>query len=222
MQTRDVQCLATNPASNHRRRVWRRLIDADPAFNIALHRGPQPRVMVWDAISFDSRPPLYPGLTFQQDNSKPHTAHVVMNCLTAFQTLPLPATSPYLSPVEHVWDMMRQRLHVPGNFDDLTQQLEQIWQEIPQETIWVIYHSMPRPAAACIQARAGYGLPRPLDLMWKSGSALPSPRSPDLTPMGFFPMGKSQGIGVSRLSDYTTDKVACLQAACTLVDTALL
>ncbi|GFS51672.1 hypothetical protein TNCV_613581 [Trichonephila clavipes] len=30
-----------------------------------------------------------------------------------------------------------------------------IWQEIPQETISVLYHSMPRRLAACIQARSG-------------------------------------------------------------------
>ncbi|GFV91838.1 transposable element Tc1 transposase [Trichonephila clavipes] len=88
---------------------------ADPAFTIACHSGPQPGVMVWGAIYFDSRTPLvviggtftaqlyvddilrtvlipfllqYPGLIFQQDNTKPHTARVAMNCLTACQTLP--------------------------------------------------------------------------------------------------------------------------------------
>ncbi|GFV85269.1 alkaline phosphatase, tissue-nonspecific isozyme [Trichonephila clavipes] len=29
-----------------------------------------------------------------------------MNCLTAFQTLPWPTRSPYLSAIEHVWDTM--------------------------------------------------------------------------------------------------------------------
>ncbi|GFU38503.1 transposable element Tcb1 transposase [Trichonephila clavipes] len=76
-----------------------------------------------------------------------------MNCHTAYQTLPWPARSPDLSSIEHVWDMMGRRLHLPGNVDDITQCLEQIWQEIPQETIRVLYHSMPRLAAACIQSR---------------------------------------------------------------------
>ncbi|GFT33912.1 HTH_Tnp_Tc3_2 domain-containing protein [Trichonephila clavipes] len=40
---------------NHRRRVWRRLGQrADPAFPIACHISPQPGVMVWGTISFDS------------------------------------------------------------------------------------------------------------------------------------------------------------------------
>ncbi|GFW36381.1 transposable element Tcb1 transposase [Trichonephila clavipes] len=76
-----------------------------------------------------------------------------MNYFTVFQTLPWPARSPDPSPIEHVWDMMRRQLHLPGNVDDLAQQEEQIWQEIPQETIRVLYHTMSRCVAACIQAR---------------------------------------------------------------------
>ncbi|GFV26415.1 transposable element Tc1 transposase [Trichonephila clavipes] len=76
--------------------------------------------MVRGAISFDSQDPLviikgpltaqqyvadilrivlllfllqYPGFIFQQDNARPHTACVTMNCLTACQTLPWPARS---------------------------------------------------------------------------------------------------------------------------------
>ncbi|GFW17175.1 transposable element Tcb1 transposase [Trichonephila clavipes] len=60
-----------------------------------------------------------------------------------------------LSPIEHVWDMMGRPLHLPENVDDLSRQLEQIWQEIPQDTIRVIYHSMQRRVAACIQPRVG-------------------------------------------------------------------
>ncbi|GFU31800.1 hypothetical protein TNCV_1176651 [Trichonephila clavipes] len=50
------------------------------------------------------------------------------------------ARLPDLSPVEHVQDMMGRRLHLPGNIDDLAQRLEQICQEIPQETMRVLYH----------------------------------------------------------------------------------
>ncbi|GFU13005.1 transposable element Tcb1 transposase [Trichonephila clavipes] len=78
-----------------------------------------------------------------------------MNCLTAYKTLPWPARSPDTSPIEHVWDMMGRRLHLPGNIDDPARQLEQIRQEIPQKTIRVLYHSMSRHVAAFIQARDG-------------------------------------------------------------------
>ncbi|GFV59881.1 transposable element Tc1 transposase [Trichonephila clavipes] len=97
----------------------------------------------------------YPGLTFQQDNARPHTTRVAMNCLTAHQTLPWLARSPNLSPIEHVWDMRGRRLHLPRNVDGLTRKLEQIWQEILKETIRVLYYSMSRRVAACIQARGG-------------------------------------------------------------------
>ncbi|GFS63935.1 transposable element Tc1 transposase [Trichonephila clavipes] len=44
---------------HHRRRVWRRPGQrADLAFTIARHAGSQPGVMVWGAISFESRTPL--------------------------------------------------------------------------------------------------------------------------------------------------------------------
>ncbi|GFV66920.1 transposable element Tc1 transposase [Trichonephila clavipes] len=58
-----------------------------------------------------------------------------------------------MSPIQHVWNMMRRRLHLPGNVDDLAQQVEKNYEEIPQETASVLYHSWPRRVAACIQAR---------------------------------------------------------------------
>ncbi|KFM63882.1 Transposable element Tcb1 transposase, partial [Stegodyphus mimosarum] len=127
--------------------------------------------MVWGAISLVSRTPLavirgtltvqryvddilspvllpfllqYPDLIFREDNARPHTARAAMSCLTAYQTLPCPARSPDLSPIEPLWDMMGRRLHLPGNVVDLVRQLEKIWHEIPQKTIRELYHSMPR------------------------------------------------------------------------------
>ncbi|GFU15693.1 transposable element Tcb2 transposase [Trichonephila clavipes] len=43
-----------------------------------------------------------PGAIFQQDNARPHTARVAQDFPCHFQTLPWPARSPDLSPVEHV------------------------------------------------------------------------------------------------------------------------
>ncbi|GFY31722.1 HTH_Tnp_Tc3_2 domain-containing protein [Trichonephila clavipes] len=93
----------------HRRRVWswpgKR---ADPAFTIARHTGPQQGIM-------------YPGLIFQQDNAKPHTSRVTMNCLTASQTLPWPARSlssrtclyVALYHIHHIWHS-RERFRQSG------------------------------------------------------------------------------------------------------------
>ncbi|GFU14542.1 transposable element Tcb1 transposase [Trichonephila clavipes] len=47
-----------------------------------------------------------PGAIFQQDNARPHTARVAQDFLRYFQTLPFPARSPDLSPVEYVWDQL--------------------------------------------------------------------------------------------------------------------
>ncbi|GFY34153.1 transposable element Tc1 transposase [Trichonephila clavipes] len=107
----------------------------------------------WTVVDFNVM--MYTGLIFQQDNAKPHTTRVTVNCLTVYQTLPWPTRSPDPTPIKYVWDMMGRRLHLLGNVDDLAGQLEQTWQEIPQETIRVLYHSMSRRVAACIQARVG-------------------------------------------------------------------
>ncbi|GFX52524.1 DDE_3 domain-containing protein [Trichonephila clavipes] len=88
-------------------------------------------VKVWGAIVYDSRSTLIvmrgtltdqrcvddilrphvgpflnglPGAILQQDNARPHTARVAQDFLIHFQTLPWPARSPDLYPVEHVRD----------------------------------------------------------------------------------------------------------------------
>ncbi|UYV63751.1 hypothetical protein LAZ67_2005502 [Cordylochernes scorpioides] len=165
---------------DRRKRVWRRLGQrVNPGLTVEHHTGPQQGVMVWGAISFDSRTPLvvipgtlraqryvddilrpvlwpflsrHPGLTFQQDNARPHTARVTMDCLQSFRTLPWPARSPDLSSIEHIWDVMGRRLQPSRKVDYLARQLETIWQEIPQHTIRNLYQSMTRRVAACIQA----------------------------------------------------------------------
>ncbi|GFT34694.1 transposable element Tcb2 transposase [Trichonephila clavipes] len=45
-----------------------------------------------------------------QDNARPHTARVAQDFLHHFQTLPWPARSPDLSPVEHVWDQLKRQI----------------------------------------------------------------------------------------------------------------
>ncbi|GFU82780.1 transposable element Tc1 transposase [Trichonephila clavipes] len=90
----------------HQKRVWRcPLQRSNPVFTIAFHTGPE-------------RGFMYPGLSFPQDNARPHMARVSINCLTACQTLSWTARSAGFSPIEHVWDIMGRRLHLPGNVDD--------------------------------------------------------------------------------------------------------
>ena len=49
---------------------------------------------------------------FQQDNARAHTARVSMTFLqnNNVNVLPWPALSPDMSPIEHVWDLLGQRL----------------------------------------------------------------------------------------------------------------
>ncbi|GFU39851.1 transposable element Tcb2 transposase [Trichonephila clavipes] len=45
-----------------------------------------------------------PGIIFQQDIARPHTGRMSQDCLRTVTTLPRPARSPDLSPIEHIWD----------------------------------------------------------------------------------------------------------------------
>ena len=45
---------------------------------------------------------------FQQDNVHPYTAAATQRALHGVQQLPWLARSPDLSPIEHVWDMMKR------------------------------------------------------------------------------------------------------------------
>ncbi|GFY00724.1 transposable element Tcb2 transposase [Trichonephila clavipes] len=85
--------------------------------------------MVWGAIAYNTRSPLVlirgtmtaqryvhdmlqphvlplmqrlPGAIFQLDNAQPHTARVSQDCLHTVTTLPWPARSPDLFPID--WD----------------------------------------------------------------------------------------------------------------------
>ncbi|GFX37208.1 transposable element Tc1 transposase [Trichonephila clavipes] len=89
-----------------------------------------------------------PGAIFQQDNARPHTARVAQDFLRYFQTLPWPAHSPDLSPVEHVWDQLNRQMPSCHSVHDL--QLD-----LPQDNIRCLINSMLDRVAACIAARGG-------------------------------------------------------------------
>ncbi|GFU37775.1 transposable element Tc1 transposase [Trichonephila clavipes] len=79
---------------------WQKVVFSDES-RFVLGTGDN-RVRVW------RRPGPFlnglPGAIFQQDNARPHTARVAQDILRHFEILRWPALSPYLSPVEHVWD----------------------------------------------------------------------------------------------------------------------
>ncbi|GFW02506.1 transposable element Tcb2 transposase [Trichonephila clavipes] len=96
-----------------------------------------------------------PGAIFQQDNAHPHTARVAQNFLRHFQTLPWPARSPDLSPVEHVWDQLKRQMPSCHSVHDLELAVQDLWAHLPQDNIRCLINSMPDRVAACIAAVGG-------------------------------------------------------------------
>ncbi|GFW28419.1 transposable element Tc1 transposase [Trichonephila clavipes] len=96
-----------------------------------------------------------PGAIFQQDNARLHTARVAQNFLRHFQTLPWPARSPDLSPVEHVWDQLKRQMPSCHSVHDLELSVQDLWAHMPQDNIRCLISPMPNRVAACIAAGGG-------------------------------------------------------------------
>ncbi|GFX36060.1 transposable element Tcb2 transposase [Trichonephila clavipes] len=75
------------------------------------------------------------GAIFQQDNARPHTARVAQDFLRHFQTLPWPARSPELSPVEHAWDQLKWQMPSCHSVHDLELAVQDSWAHLPQDNI---------------------------------------------------------------------------------------
>ena len=98
-----------------------------------------------------------PGLTFQYDNARPHTALVTANFLAQHNVnvLPWPVFSPDMNPIEHIWDELGRRArtnHRINNVQDLTWALQLEWQALPNILIRSYVNSMRRRIHACIAA----------------------------------------------------------------------
>jgi transposase len=75
------------------------------------------------------------------DNARPHRAQIVQHFLQqeALQTIPWPAMSPDMNPIEHVWDFIGQKINQRNpkcqNIDELRTAILQEWQQFPQERL---------------------------------------------------------------------------------------
>ncbi|GFW93699.1 transposable element Tcb2 transposase [Trichonephila clavipes] len=139
-------------------------------------------VMVWGVITYDNRSTLIvmrvsltgqryvddilrphvgpflnglPGSIFQQDNALPHSERAVQDFLRHFQTLPWPARSPDLSPVEHVWDRLKRQMSSFHSVHDLELAVQDLWAHLPQDNIRCLINSMPDRVATYIAAGGG-------------------------------------------------------------------
>ncbi|GFW54125.1 transposable element Tcb2 transposase [Trichonephila clavipes] len=169
---------------DNRVRVWRRPGERYNSPHTVLHHTARTAgVMVSGSVAYDSRSTLIvmrgpltgqryvddilrphvgpflnglPGAIFQLNNACPHTARVAQYFLRHFQTLPWPARSPDLSPVEHVWDPLKRQMPLCHSVHVLELAVQDLWAHLPQDNIWCLNNSMPDRVAACI---AGGGCP---------------------------------------------------------------
>ncbi|GFW74060.1 uncharacterized protein TNCV_545841 [Trichonephila clavipes] len=79
-------------------------------------------------------------------------ARVAQDFLRHFQTLPWPARSPDLSPVEHVWDQLKRQMLPCPSVHDLELAVQDLWAHLPQDNIRCLINSMPDRVVACIAA----------------------------------------------------------------------
>ena len=96
----------------------------------------------------------------QDDNAPPHRSKAVLRdkMLHKIRTLPWPACSPDLNPIENVWDYIGRRLREMDcihSINDLKQTLTEAWQNIPDSYIKKVIGSMTHRIGEVIKAKGG-------------------------------------------------------------------
>ena len=98
----------------------------------------------------------------QQDGATAHTAGIVRDHLQDNNIRVLDWTSkmPDMSPIEHVWDMIGQKIYrhdelPPRNIANLTERIINIWNGLDQRKIDNLIESMPRRCRALIESNGG-------------------------------------------------------------------
>jgi transposase len=99
-------------------------------------------------------------VTFMDDNAPAHRSQIVEDFKRdhGIRSLPWPAHSPDLNPIEHVWAELRRRVDKRGEPRSLQQLSAWLLEEcnlIPQEVIDNLIRSMPRRVRAVIEAHGG-------------------------------------------------------------------
>ena len=98
------------------------------------------------------------GAIFQDDNAPCHRAGVVNTFLQqqGVNRMDLPARSPDLNPIEHVWYVLGRRVRAANppaaNLQELGQLLQQEGQTIPKVTLRRLVDSMWHRCTACVNA----------------------------------------------------------------------
>ena len=78
----------------------------------------------------------------------------------AVQTIPWPAMSPDMNPIEHVWDFIGRKINQRNpkcqNIDELRTAILQEWQQFPQERLRPLVPSLTRRVTELHNKRGGY------------------------------------------------------------------
>ena len=97
----------------------------------------------------------------QDDNATAHRSAIVRRFkeLNGIETLPWPAKSPDLNPIEHVWDRMGREIQAreqrPANLRQLEDSLVDVWNDIPQDYLDTLADSIRRRIGAVLESKGG-------------------------------------------------------------------
>ena len=101
-----------------------------------------------------------PGMVSQQDNKRPHTARLTEQFLQAnyIPVLPWPVYFSDLNPIEHLWDNLKQKVHVLNiqNVDQLQAAMRRELNAMPQQMVRKSVGYMPPRCTAIIRSRGGH------------------------------------------------------------------
>ncbi|GFV82505.1 uncharacterized protein TNCV_3982951 [Trichonephila clavipes] len=99
---------------------------------------------------------------FMDDNATCHRTLAVQDCLDSegIQRLVWPARSPYLNPIENVWDALGRQVagrnYPPTNKNTLIRALTEEWDKLPQQLLDNVVQSMVRRVECCITLHGGH------------------------------------------------------------------
>jgi len=100
---------------------------------------------------------------FQQDNAPCHKARIISNWSlehdNEFTVLKWPPQSPYLNPIEHIWDVVERELRAlevhHTNLHQLQDAILTIWANISKDCFQHLVQSMPSRIKAVLKTKRG-------------------------------------------------------------------